>query len=521
MALLRFSATVGGYTMVSRILGFARDILIAALIGASPVADAFFVAFKIPNLLRRLFAEGAFNLAFVPLYAGHLEKEGEASAKAFAEAALAVLLWMLVAVVGLAEAILPWLMYGLAPGFASDPAKFALAVELTRITFPYILFISLVSLLGGVLNSLHRFAAPAATPILLNICLIGALLGFTGILETSGHALAVGVSGAGVVQLVWLYIACRRAGVSLRLRLPRLTPGVRQLFVLMAPVALGAGVAQISVLVDMIFASQIDGAVSFLYYADRVNQLPLGVIGVAIGTALLPLLSRQLRAGDTEAAAQNQNRAIEIACLLTLPAATALMVIAAPIIAVLFERGAFGAAESSATAWALVAYAGGLPAFVLIKVLVPGFFAREEPKTPVRIAIACMLVNVALNAVLIGPLGHAGVALATSLSGWLNVALLYRALGARGYLAVDARLIGRLPRMVLACAAMAGILWLLDWQLQGVLSGGLGLRIAGLIALVAAGLAVYGIVARLSGAFRFDDLRRQMRRPPDQEAGAA
>ncbi len=515
MALLRFTATVGGYTMASRVVGFARDILIAAMVGAGPVGDAFFIAFKIPNLLRRLFAEGAFNLSFVPLFARRLEEDGAEAAREFANSALAVLLWSLVGLVGLAELTLPWLMYGLAPGFADDPEKFALAVELTRITFPYILFISLVSLMGGVLNSLHRFAAPAATPILLNLCLIGALLGLTDSLETPGHALAVGVSGAGVVQLIWLYAACRRAGVSLALRRPRLTPAVRRLFVLMAPVALGAGVAQISILVDMIFASQIDGAVSWLYYADRVNQLPLGVIGVALGTALLPMLSRQLRSGDVEAARENQNRAIELACLLALPAAVALIVIAGPIITVLFERGAFDVQASGASAWALMAYAGGLPAFVLIKVLAPAFFAREEPRSPVRIAIVCVLVNAALNGALIWPLGHVGVALATSISGWLNVALLIRALRVRGYLAVDERLVSRLGPIMLSGAAMGAALWALSWALDDVLASGQGLRIVALLALIVAGLAVYGGVGRLTGAWRADELRRLMHRPPD------
>lgn len=512
MALLRSSATVGGFTLASRVLGYLRDILIAALLGAGPVADAFFIAFKIPNLLRRLFAEGAFNLAFVPLFAGRLEAEGREEAKAFAEQALAVLLWALVALVGLAEVAMPWLMYVLAPGFSTDPAKFDLAVTLTRITFPYILCISLVSLMSGILNSLNRFAAAAAAPILLNLCLIGALLWLARITETPGHALAFGVSGAGLVQLVWLYVFCRRAGISLKLRRPRLSEGVKRLFALMAPVALGAGVAQISVLVDMIFASSIPGGVSFLYYADRVNQLPLGVVGVAIGTALLPTLSRQLRAGEVKRAEESQNRAAEVALLLAIPAALALMVLAGPVISVLFERGAFGPEQSTASALALAAYALGLPAFVLIKVLVPSFFARQEPKVPVRIAILCLTVNAGLNAVLIWPLGHVGVALATSLSGWLNVALLLRASGARHYFSPDARLKRRLPRMLLAGAAMALVLWFLSTVLGDALAGGLGLKVAALIALVVAGIVSYGVAARLAGALRFAEFKAILRK---------
>ena len=400
MALARWAATVGGYTMGSRVLGFLRDILIASVLGAGPVADAFFVAFKLPNFLRRLFAEGAFNAAFVPLFAGVLERDGRAAAKSFAEDVLTVLLWTLLVLVIAAQIVMPWLMHVLAPGFADEPGKLDLTVQLTRLTFPYILLISLVSLLGGVLNSLYRFAAVAATPILLNLCLIGALLGLSHWTETPGHALAIGVTVGGIVQFVWLIVAASRAGMSLRLRWPRLTPGVKRLLILAAPAALGAGVAQINLVVDIIIASLLPpGSVSFLYYADRVNQLPLGVVGVAVGTALLPLLSRQLRAGEVEEAVGSLNRAIEMALLLAVPAAVALIVIAGPVIAVLFERGAFGVDESSATAGALIAYAAGLPAFVLIKVLAPGYFARQDTRTPVRIAILCLTVNVVLNLV--------------------------------------------------------------------------------------------------------------------------
>jgi putative peptidoglycan lipid II flippase len=519
MALLRFSATVGGYTLISRILGYARDILIADILGAGVIADAFFVAFKVPNLLRRLFAEGAFNLAFVPLFAGKLESEGREKAMLFAEQALAMLLYSLLALVAIAEATMPWLMYALAPGFADDPAKFELAITLTRISFPYILFISLVSLLGGVLNSMHRFAAAAAAPILLNICLIAALIGLARATETPGHALAIGVSGAGVIQLVFLYGACRRAGISIRLRLPRLSPAVKRLFVLMAPVAVGAGVAQIGVLIDMIFASHIEGAVSFLYYADRVNQLPLGVIGVAIGTALLPMMTRELRAGGDGQA--NQNRAMEAALLFALPAAVALMVIAEPLMVVLFERGAFDARASAMSANALIAYAGGLPAFVLIKVLAPAFFAREEPKVPVRIAILCVVVNAGLNGILIWPLGHVGVALATSLSGWLNVALLLGALGRRGYFRPDARLKRRIPRMILAAAVMAGLVWLLIWALGDVFHATLPVRVGALAGLVVSGLFAYAALGRLVGAARLGELRALFRKESGQKESGA
>ncbi|MHA1568061.1 MAG: murein biosynthesis integral membrane protein MurJ, partial [Alphaproteobacteria bacterium] len=461
MGLLRSSAIVGGYTMVSRVLGFLRDILIAALLGAGPVADAFFVAFKFPNFFRRLFAEGAFSAAFVPAFSGHLAEGGTAAARIFAERTLAVLLVVLLALLVAAEIAMPWLMYGMAPGFARDPDKFQLAILFTRITFPYLLFISVVSLMGGVLNSLGRFAAAAATPILLNLVLIGALVLAAPRLPTAGHALAWGLAVAGVLQFLWLAGACARAGMALRLPRPALGSDVKRLLRLMLPGAIGAGVVQINLVVDVILASLLaSGSVSYLYYADRVNQLPIGVVGVAVGTALLPLLSRQLRAGETAAAMNSQNRAIEFVLLLGLPAAAALMVIAAPVVSVLFERGAFGADASQATALALVAYGAGLPSFLLIKVLAPGFFAREDTATPVKIGVAAMLANLVLNLILMGPLGHVGIALATTLSGWLNAGALVWLLHRRGHLVLDSRLRGRLPRTLLASAGLAAALLL-------------------------------------------------------------
>ena len=519
MALGRWVATVGGYTLGSRLLGFIRDILIAAILGAGPVSDAFFVAFKLPNFLRRLFAEGAFNAAFVPLFAGELEQNGRDAAKAFAEEVLAVLLCVLLLLVVVAQIVMPWLMYALAPGFADDPEKFDLTVQLTRIAFPYILFISLVSLLGGVLNSLYRFAAAAATPIILNLVLIAALLGLSHWTATPGHALAIGVSAAGVLQFAWLIVALRRAGIALRLPRPRLTPRVKHMLVIIAPAALGAGIAQVNLVVDVIIASLLpEGAVSFLYYADRINQLPLGVIGVAVGTALLPLLSRQLRAGQDEDAGRSQNRAIEGALLLTLPAAAALMIIAEQVIAVLFERGAFSSAATIASADALIAYAAGLPSFVMIKVLVPGYFARQDTRTPVRIAIICLVINVALNLILMGPLGHVGIALATTLSGWLNAALLARGLHRRGYFTADQRLRRRMPRMLLATLAMAAALWAVSSALTGPLGASLGTGVGSLLALMFTGILVYGLAARAVGAAYVADLK-ELWRSRESEAG--
>lgn len=512
MSLLRSIATVGGYTMGSRVLGFVRDAAIAAVVGAGFVADAFFVAFKLPNLFRRLFAEGAFNAAFVPIYAAELEKNGRDAARAFAEAALAVLLWALLIFVVAAEVAMPWLMRAFAPGFLDEPTKFELTVSLARITFPYLLFISLVSLAGGVLNAQHRFAAAAATPMLLNLCLIGAVFGLAPLVPTPGHALAWGVFAAGVVQCAFLFAALRRAGERLALVRPTLGPQIRLLLRRALPVAVGAGVYQVNLFVDMIVASFLpSGSISYLFYADRINQLPLGVVGVAVGTALLPMLARQLAAGDTSGAHHSQNRAIEFALLLTLPAAAALLVIAQPVTATLFGRGAFGPAEIAATAAALAVYAAGLPAYVLAKALTPAFYAREDTGTPVKIAAVCMGANLVLNLALMGPLLHVGIALATALSAWLNVLLLARVLAKRGHLALDARLKARVPRQAAAAAVMAAALALLLPILAPWLGGGEISRALALAGLVAAGLGVFALMARGLGAASLGDARALLR----------
>ena len=521
MALIRAAATVGGFTLLSRVLGFARDILIANFLGAGMLADAFFVAFKLPNFFRRLFAEGAFNAAFVPMFSGIARNQGGREAHQFAEQALAILLGILLAFVIVVQATMPWLMYGLAPGFADTPVKFDLAVALTRLTFPYLLFVSLISLMGGMLNAVGRFAAVAAAPILLNVCMIVGLLVLAPYAETAGHALAWSVAAAGIAQFVWLAAVLARAGLGLRLPRPRLTPRVRELGRLMLPGILGAGVVQINLLADVVIASFLpEGSISYLYYADRVNQLPLGVVGVAVGTVLLPQLSRLVAGGEAAAANASQNRAVELALLLALPAAAALVVLAAPVTTVLFARGAFGAEAASATALALMAYAAGIPAYVLIKVLTPGYFARRDTASPVRIALVCMAVNLALNLVVLWWFKHAaGLALATALAAWLNIALLSRGLGARGYLSADSRLRRRLPRMALAAVAMAAALWLGAEGLARPLGGGESERALALAALVVLGLAVFAGVGWLTGAVERRDFEGLMRRRRD--AGAS
>ncbi|HYZ63128.1 MAG TPA: murein biosynthesis integral membrane protein MurJ, partial [Acetobacteraceae bacterium] len=446
--MLRGIVTVGGWTAASRVAGFVRDILIAALAGTGPVADAFFVALRVPNLFRRLFGEGAFNAAFVPEFSGILATEGTQAAKRFAEQAIAVLAFWLLLLTVLGEIFMPQLMRLLAPGFMAIPGKAELTVALARITFPYVFLICLAALLSGVLNGLDRFAAAAAAPLLFNTVSIGAMLLLTPWVPTVGHALAWGVTISGVLQLALLAWAVRRAGMALHIPRPRLTPQMRVLLARMGPGLLGAGVTQLNLAVDVIIVSLLPpGSASLLYYADRVNQLPLGVIGTAVGTAILPLLSRQARAGEAREAIQTLNRALELSLVLTLPAALGLAVAGFPIMLVLFGRGAFDATAAELSAQSLAAYAFGLPAFVVVKVLVPAFFAHGDTSTPVRVGFAAIGLNLALNLLFMVPLQHMGPALATSLSALFNVIMLGILLSRRGLLRMDRRLVSGLARM--------------------------------------------------------------------------
>jgi putative peptidoglycan lipid II flippase len=510
---LRQIASVGGLTMVSRVLGFVRDVLTAALLGAGPVADAFFVAFRLPNHFRALFAEGAFNAAFVPVFSGILVKDGRAAARLFAERLMSLMVVVQVALLVAMLAVMPSFMRVFAPGFVDEPYKFGLAVALTSITFPYLLFITLESQLGAMLNSLDRFGAAAAAPILLNLCFIAALLGLAPLMPTAGHALAWGVFAAGVAQFAYLAWEAGRAGMAPRLRLPRITPEVRRFLGVLGPAALGAGVTQISLFFDTFIASWLPtGAVSYLYYADRLNQLPLGVIGIAIGTVLLPRLARQLKSGDEAGAVESQNRAIEYTLVLTLPAVAGFLAVAYPLIDALFQRGAFTDEDARATADVLRAYALGLPAFVLVRSLVPGFYAREDTATPVRIALASVGANVALKLALVAPLGPVGLAVGTSIGAWVNCGLLAWVLGRRGHLRADARLRRRLPRMLAAAAGTGAALVAADRVLASFAARGQAGELLALAALVAVGALAYGGLGAALGLLRRADLVALRRR---------
>jgi putative peptidoglycan lipid II flippase len=517
MSLGRAIATVGSFTLLSRVVGFVRDIVLSAVLGSGVVADAFFVAFKLPNFFRRLFAEGAFSAAFVPLFARELQGNGRAEAITFARQAHAALLLVLVPFTVLLIPAMPGVMTLLAPGMRDDPAAFALAVDFGRITFPYLLFISLASLYGGVLNGIDRFAHVAATPVLLNLALIGAVLGLTPFLPNSGYAAAIGVAIAGFLQWLWLLIACARDGVGITLVKPRWTARVARLVKLATPVAVGGGVQQISVMLDVVWASLLPvGTISALYYADRIAQLPLGVVGIAIGTALLPLLARQLRAGEAAAAMANQNRAIEFGLLFSLPAALALWLLADPMIRVLFERGRFGPDDTLRTASALAAFAAGLPAFVLVKALTPGFFAREDTRTPLYVAVAAIAANVALNVFfLFGThLAQVGIALASSLSGWLNAAILAAVLLRRGQWLPDARLRGRTFGTFAASLGMAALVWGAMLWLAPALAHANFRGVMALLGVCVLGGVAYGVLGILVGVLNLSELKAAMSRRP-------
>ena len=516
--MLRGILTVGGWTMASRLLGFLRDILIAALAGAGPVADAFFVANRLPNLFRRLFGEGAFNAAFVPAFSSLLQREGADSAKTFAQETIAVMAFWLLALTLLCMVAMPVIMLGFAPGFADEPEKFTLTVELARIAFPYMPLICLTALLSGILNGLDRFAAAAAAPVLYNLVSIACMLWLVPFVPSVGHALAWGVSASGVVQLALLYVAVRRAGMRLYLPRPRLTPRIRALLRKMGPGVLGAGITQVNMSVDVIIATLLPaGTAAILYYADRVAQLPLGVIGVAVGTALLPRLSRAVAAaeqgGDANAPNATLNQAISYALVLTLPAAIALIAVGAPIIDVLFRRGAFTAETVIPTAQALAAYAAGLPAFVLLKILAPAFFARGDTATPVRVGLWCIALNLALNVVLMAPMQHMGPPLASSLSNWANVAALAAILLRRGHMSLTRPLLADIARMAAAALLMAAVLWALQRHAYAPFAADPALRWLGLALLVGGGMATYGAAVTALGLLKPAQLLTRLRRP--------
>lgn len=516
--LLRKFATVGSGTMASRILGFAREMMMAAAVGTGPIAGAFYAAFQFPNTFRRLFAEGAFNAAFVPLFAREIEAGGLAGARKFSEEVFGVLFTILLLLTVAMELAMPFVISNLiAPGFADDPEKLATTTLLAMIMFPYLICMSLAAMMAGMLNSLRRYFAAAIAPVFLNVILVSVLAfvwyrGMEG--RTVGIMLAWGVLAAGLVQLGIVAVAVHRAGMRIGFRRPRLTPNVKRLLWLALPAAITGGITQINTLVGTAIATGRDGAVPALNLADRVYQLPLGVVGVAVGVVLLPELARALKAGHQVEASNLQNRSVEFTLFLTLPAAAALLVISEPIVRVLYERGAFTPDDTVLVAEVLSIFAFALPAFVLIKAFTPGFFAREDTRTPMLFAGISVALNIAVALYLFPSLGAPGIAVAAVVSGWTNATLLFSTLWWRGHWGRDQALLTRLPRL-LACAGVmaAGVSYAAGLMAPALASSAsIFAQAASLAVIVAGAMVVYFGLAFATGAADIGMIRRNMKR---------
>ena len=520
MNLIKAGGTIGGLTLVSRILGFVREMIFARIMGASAAAEVFIWAFQLPNLLRRLLGEGAFSQGFVPLFARRIGKDGNLDdAKRFAEEVQAVFLPVLILITAIFVIAMPAVVIAVASErWTNDPDKFAFTVFLTQVTFPYLIFISMVSLYSGILNSLTRFVAAAFAPALLNVALLGALL----LVPDGGRPTAVAMAWAvlvgGVLQLALCVIATHRAGLRLKLRPPRMTPRVKELLILILPATIGAGGYYISQLFYAYFATRLpEGSFVYLSQADRLNQLPLALVGSAIGTAILPAISRHLGIGEERQAANIQGRATELAMLLTIPATIALMVAAEPIMTVLFAGGRFTTEDAEVSALVLSILVTGLPAYVIIKVLAPGFYARKDMKTPVVITLVTLALGVIANFIWIDDVGIAILPLTTSLAAWLNALALYFLLAARGHFRIEGWLAARLTKQLLAALAMGATIWLVGGLLQGYFAGSVGQRLLGTLALIGAGSVVYFALAWVTGGMDRDDLLVLLRRKKVEE----
>lgn len=499
-SILRSGMIVSAMTLLSRVLGLVRDIVIAALVGAGGAADAFFIAFKIPNFLRRLFAEGAFNQAFVPVLSEYVEQKTQQEVQRLVNAVAGCLGLVLTLVTGLAMLGAPLLVWLFAPGFSQSPDKLALTADLLRMTFPYLLLISLTAFSGSILNTKDRFAVPAFTPVLLNISLIAAAWGLTPYVSEPAVALAWGVLIAGVAQLSLQLPFLAQVGLLPRPQLVWQHEGVRRILTLMTPALFGVSVSQINLLLDTVLASfLVDGSVGWLYYSDRLVELPLGVIGVAIGTVILPTLSRQHASADQERFAVLMDWALRMVILVGVPAAVALILLAEPLLATLFQYGAMTAHDTAMAAMSLRAYAFGLLAFMLIKVLAPGYFARQDTRTPVKVAIKAMIANMALNLLLIGPLAHAGLALATALSAFMNAGLLAWGLHREGVLKCQPGWGRFIMQLLLALAGMLAVLYGLMPEVSQWTRWTLEHRIVHLLILVGGGLLSYLLLLLLAG----------------------
>jgi putative peptidoglycan lipid II flippase len=508
MNLLKSTGIIGGMTLISRLFGFVRDMMLSRLLGGSAMGDAWQIAFQLPNIFRRLFAEGAFSAAFVPLFNRHVAQDGERdhdAAQRFANETLSIFVPVLLVFSALMMALMPWAIW-LIDDFGAGGRTNPTSIALARIAFPYLGLISVMTLFGAILNSLSRFAAVAFAPVLLNLCMIGGMLagiasGDAGDPEAIALILAWSVTLAGVLQMLWLYWHARRAGFRFALSRPRLTKDVRELGVLILPAVFGAGIYQISRFIDLFFLGRLEeGSFVFLALADRLNQLPLGIIGIALGTAILPALSRFIAVDDAGGAQRVQSNAIELGLLLTVPAAVGLYFAAQPLVSAFYFGGKFGLDDVAATAGVVAMLVVGLPAYVMVKVLTPGFFARRDTKTPVYTAAISMALNITLNIGLIPLFGVAGLALAGSIAAWANCAMLYTVLQRRGHFAIEPDLLVRIGRIALSAAAMGAAIWFLTPYGSAYYGAGALARVGAIVALVGTGAIVYFTLAWFTGA---------------------
>jgi putative peptidoglycan lipid II flippase len=520
MSLVRKFATVAGATLGSRIFGFARETFMAAALGTGPMADVFYAAFRFPNLFRRLFAEGAFNAAFVPLFSKEIEANGVEGAKRFSEEVFGVLFSALLLITIVMELMMPWLVeWIIAPGFADDAEKTAITVRMAAVMFPYLMCMSLTAMMSGMLNSLHHFFAAAIAPVFLNVVMIAAL--FYGLWIkadplTIAWYLSWSVLVAGVLQLAVVYVGVRYAGINIGFKRPRMTPNVKRLLVLAVPAAVTGGITQINQIIGQAIASGKEGAIAALQYADRIYQLPLGVVGVAVGVVLLPELARALKGGHAREAANIQNRSIEFVLFLTLPAAAGLWILSDAIIRVLYERGAFAAENTAVVASILAIYGLGLPGFVLIKALQPGFYAREDTRTPMRFTMVSVVINSGLAISLFPLIAERGIATAEASAGWVNTVLLFSTLVWRGDLVWEWALAKRTALLLVATGIMAGaLLYALPYaQPWLVPEAALVEQVAALACLLALAMVVYFASAFLIGGADAGMIRRNIKRKP-------
>jgi putative peptidoglycan lipid II flippase len=503
VSIFRSIFTISFYISLSRILGFIRDIIIAQYLGVSALSDAFFAAFRLPNFFRRIFAEGAFNSAFVPIFIEKLQNKKNAKSQEgeelfFVRNIFSLLFYALLIFTIIVQIFMPFFMKVLFPGFFLDIEKSTLLISLSRITIFYLIFISLVSLCSGILNSIGKFAVPASSPIVLNLTMISSVFIFGPLVPNYAYALSWGVFVAGILQFLWLFFFTVKAGYLVFPKIPKINPDMKKFFRKLIPGIIGANVMQINLLVDSIFASMIAGAVSYLYYADRINQLPLAMIGIAIGVALLPALSRKIKAQELESAIRLQNAALEVGLILVIPATLALTVLAYPIISSLFERGKFTTNESIFVARALMFYSFGLPSYVLVKVMEPSFFSRGDTKTPMKIAFVCLANNAIFNVIFFAlGFGYVGIVLSSVASTYLNLTILITAAIRKKHFYFEKDFVKKLILILIPSFLMALVLFVMRQYFY--YSDYFG-KILELSIMIASGLLVYAVSAYLSGS---------------------